>query len=120
MTISALMGQKPLSANDILIARGLCIVAPTQVNPNISEPFGTPAPPNADHNSHATSLIISEAFAIFFITLFTLSRLFVRKWRTRFWGPDDWVIIPGAIGQIQEPMFYFTVFSVKLSIALAN
>ncbi|KAF7875017.1 hypothetical protein EAF04_002189 [Stromatinia cepivora] len=156
MAISALMGQKPLSADDILIARGLRIVAPTQVNPKISEPFGTPAPPNADHNSHATTLIIGEVFAIFFIALFTLARLFVRKWRTHFWGPDDWMIIPGAlggitylaldivtqtrgclgkhiwnctydevawfiyIGQIQEPMFYFTVFSVKLSIALAN
>lgn len=97
MVVSALMGQTPLTPDDKLIARGLRILAPTQINPNISEPFGTPAPPNAAHDSHAQSLIIGEAFAIFFILLFTSSRLFVRRYRTKFWGLDDWLVIPAAV-----------------------
>ncbi|PQE30516.1 integral membrane protein [Rutstroemia sp. NJR-2017a WRK4] len=156
MVVSALLGKTPLTPDDKLIARALRIIAPSEINPNISEPFGTPAPPNASHDSHAKSLIIGEAFAIFFILLFTATRLSLRKWRSKFWGPDDWVIIPAAFGaisylsldivgqtrgclgkhiwdctydkvawfiycsQIEEPLFYFTVFCVKLSISLAN
>ncbi|PVI02558.1 hypothetical protein DM02DRAFT_653378 [Periconia macrospinosa] len=153
---SALMGQAPLSHDDYLIRRALVIVAPSQLNPNKSEPFGPPRPDGYEFETHAPSLRLGEGVAIFFMILFTAARLYVRKFRSKRFGIDDWIIIPGALGalvymcldvvsdtkgclgkhlydctykevywymriaQVQQPLFYFTVFTIKLSIAFAN
>ncbi|KAF2197446.1 hypothetical protein GQ43DRAFT_381003 [Delitschia confertaspora ATCC 74209] len=153
---SALMGHVPISHTDILIRRGLLIVSPSQLNPNKSQPFGPPRPADYQFETHGPSLRIGEGLAIFFIILFTSARIWTRIYRTKYFGLDDWMIIPGALSaivylsldivsntkgclgkhiydctyseiywymrpaQVQQPLFYFCVFSVKLSIALAN
>ncbi|CRG87381.1 hypothetical protein PISL3812_04398 [Talaromyces islandicus] len=154
--MSAFLGHRPLTKEDELIMRGLLIISPSEINPNASQPFGPPAPAGAVYEERATSLIIGNGFAIFFVLAFTITRLLLRKFYTRTFGADDWVIIPGALGcvaylcmniasetagclgkhmwdctykeigwyvtisQAQEPLFYFSVFSIKLSIALGN
>jgi len=101
--MSALLGQAPLNQNDIYILKGLYIISPSAVNPNKSQPLGTPAPPDAPHDSHSKSLIIGESFAILFVIFFTLARLYARRFRSHYWGADDWVIIPGAVSS--EPFW---------------
>jgi hypothetical protein len=94
---SALIGNTPLSREDELIMKGLRIVAPSEINPNVSLLFGPPAPAGATYQQRSTSLIIGEAFGIFFVFLFAISRLLVRKFYSRAWGADDLIIIPGAL-----------------------
>lgn len=98
MVVSALLGKTPLSLDDKHIQVGLFIVSGSAINPNKSQPMGTPAPPNADHDSHATRLIIGESFALFFILLFTITRLYVRAFRSHYWGIDDSMIIVAMVG----------------------
>lgn len=94
---SALIGHTPLSHEDELIMKGLRIVAPSEINPNTSLPFGPPAPAGETYQQRSTSLMIGEVFGIFFVLLFAISRLLVRKFYKRAWGADDWMIIPGAV-----------------------
>ncbi|KAI1386453.1 uncharacterized protein F4822DRAFT_316870 [Hypoxylon trugodes] len=153
---SALMGQDPISETDALIRRGILIVAPSQLNPNKSEPFGPPRPVDYHFETNAPSLIGGEAVSIFFIALFTALRVYVRLFKKKNFGLDDYLIIPGALGAIiylsldiashtkgclgkhiydctytevywfmriadvEQPLFYFSVFCVKLSVAFAN
>ncbi|KAH6658755.1 hypothetical protein BKA67DRAFT_558975 [Truncatella angustata] len=153
---SALLGYPPISDTDALIRRGLLIISPSQINPNKSEPFGATRPVNYEFETGGPSLIIGEAIAIFFIILFTSARLYMRLFKKKSFGLDDWMILPGAIGaavylsldiisqtkgclgkhihdctytevywfiriaNVEQPLFYFCVFCVKLSVALAN
>ncbi|KAF1975415.1 hypothetical protein BU23DRAFT_458162 [Bimuria novae-zelandiae CBS 107.79] len=125
----------------------MVIIAPSQLNPNASEPFGLPRPENYRFETHGPSLSVGEGFSIFLILSFTSVRLWKRPYKTRKFGLDDWMIIPGAIGaviylslsmishtkgclgkhiydctynEISIWVFYFSVFSVKLSIAILN
>lgn len=91
------MGQPPISQTDALIRRGLVIIAPSQLNPNKSEPFGPPRPAGYEFETWAPSLRAGEGIAIFFIFAFTAARLYTRQFRTKRFGLDDWLIIPGAV-----------------------
>lgn len=94
---SALMGQPPVSQSDALIRRGLVSIAPSQLSPNISEPFGPPRPDGYEFETWAPSLRAGEGIAISFVFVFTTTRLYTRWFRTRYFGIDDWIIIPGAV-----------------------
>lgn len=98
--MSALLGQTPISYDDELIYRGLLILSPSQINPNESLPFGPPAPSPPPDEDRSRTLLIGEAFAIFFALAFTISRLIVRKYYTRCFGIDDWLIIPGCVSTV--------------------
>lgn len=98
--MSALVGHQPISHDDKLIYQGLLIASPSQINPNKSLPFGPPAPPHALCEDRSPSLIVGEAFAIFFALAFTISRLLVRRFHTRSFGIDDWMIIPGCVSAV--------------------
>lgn len=95
---SALLGHPPISDTDKLIRRGLVIVAPSQLNPNKSMPFGPPRPNNYEFETHAPSLRSGQGIAIFFVILFTSLRIYTRLFRAKHFGIDDWMIVPGAVG----------------------
>jgi hypothetical protein len=94
---SALVGQRPVTSVDKLVYRALHIVSPSKVNPDKRFPLGPPPPPNAVYESRATSMVIGASFAIALVVIITLARLLVRKFYTRSFGLDDWVIIPAAV-----------------------
>jgi len=94
---SALMGNAPNSQSDTWIRRAMIIIAPSQLNPNASQPFGPPRPKDYKFETRSSSLSVGEGFSITLILLFTTARLWTRLFRTRKFGLDDWMIIPGAV-----------------------
>jgi hypothetical protein len=42
-------------------------------------------------------MVIGASFAIALVVIITSARLLVRKFYTRSFGLDDWVIIPAAV-----------------------
>jgi hypothetical protein len=100
--MSALLGHEPNSYDDRLIYKGMLMISPSQINPNESLPLGPSAPPNAPYEDRSTHLIAGQAIATFFVLVFTISRLFVRKYYTRSFGVDDWLIIPGCVSNLRS------------------
>ena len=94
---SALLGHPPQTGRDALIYKALLIISPSSINPDKKHPFGPPAPPNAHYQSRATSMIIGVSFAIALVVLITGARLYVRRFVTRAFSLDDWVIIPALV-----------------------
>lgn len=75
--------------------KGQRTVALSEINHNTSRPFGPPAPAGATYEQRSTSLIIGEAFGIFLVLLFAISRLLVRQSYKRAWGDNS-----GAVSQM--------------------
>lgn len=73
------------------------VASPSVINPNTSQPFRPPRPSNYVFETKAPSLIAGEALAIFFILLFTTARIYVRLFKKRSFGLDDFFILPGAV-----------------------
>jgi hypothetical protein len=106
---SALMGHAPNTQSDAWIRRAMIIIAPSQLNPNTSQPFGPPRPEGYKFETRGLSLGIGEGFCMFFILLFTIARLWTRYFRTKMFGLDDWMIIPGAVRS--SPFFIVEISS---------
>ena len=93
---SGLLGQKPITQNDHLIAKALRLESPTTLTPDKRYPLGPPLPPKAPHDSRAPGMIVGQCFAIFFVIAITSTRLYIRR-RRKAIGLDDWAIIPAAV-----------------------
>ena len=91
MPESVLLGLPPITPGDKLIHKALAIIAPALLEVN-------PAPPGVPHEDKSRSMIIGTSIALFFAVFITCARLWVRKFRSRTFGSDDFVIIPAAIG----------------------
>ncbi|MCJ1465364.1 hypothetical protein MMC07_003982 [Pseudocyphellaria aurata] len=104
MTTSAPFGSPPATDDDLWIVKGLIRlfrIPPGKLDPAEGFHLGVHPPPNYKFQSRGPGLIVSAVIVIVLITLITGGRLALR-WRRRDlrWGPDDWMIIPAAMGSI--------------------
>lgn len=148
---SLYLGQQPILHDDKLTYKAI-----RTLDPAVLELAQMARARHLPYQTRAPVLIAGSALALAWVVIITAARLWVRKYRTRAFGADDYMIIPAALGcaaylsldiaqaragclgkhiyhcTYQEfqwfyelarccfPIFYFTVFCVKISITLAN
>ena len=91
MSISALLGQSPISSNDELGYKGLL-----ETSPGILKAL--PLLPHVFNQSRAPSMIIGSSSAIALAITITCACLWGRMFRTRAFIADDVVIMFACIG----------------------
>ena len=101
MVQSALVGQPPLTDNDLWIVKGdLLITGYTSADPTkglMIPPFRPPL--NLYHfESRQSAMVASSSVGIIAMIFFTGARLMVRKFMKDLkFGLDDWLIIPALV-----------------------
>lgn len=104
MTTSAPFGAPPATDDDLWIIKGLIRlfqIPPGKLDPTKGFRMGVHPPPNYKFEDQGSGLIVSAAIVIVLIILITGGRLALRWRRSDLrWGPDDWAIIPAAMGSI--------------------
>lgn len=98
---SALVGMPPNNQDDYWIVRANLFAAGlTKLDPAKGAKIPPPRPPPDQYvfESKATEVIACSAVCVAIMLIVTISRLMLRRFKTRLrWGADDWFIIPGLV-----------------------
>lgn len=112
---SAIVGQPPLTADDLLIVHGWqVLLGMGQKDPSEGLTIAAKPPPSGQpHDSHSKNIAVGCAISMVLMILFTGTRLLIRGTnKNLIWGMDDWTILFGTVGH--------TVVLVPLNILLYN
>lgn len=103
---SAFLGQPTKTQDDYWIARFMLMTAGlTKADPHLGVKVNPrPPPPDQYHfETKGPGIIAGMCVAIAFMVLITGTRLAIRYWKPKLqWGWDDWLIIPGVVGDLIE------------------
>ncbi|KAL8981349.1 MAG: hypothetical protein Q9205_003831 [Flavoplaca limonia] len=116
---SAIVGQPPLTADDLLIVHGWqVLLGMGQKDPSLGLTIAAkPPPPGQPHDSHTTSIAVGCAISMVLMILFTGTRLLIRGTnKSLIWGMDDWTILFGTVAQVTFGLFYVSISVIKISI----
>lgn len=108
MAESAFVGQPPITPNDKLIAGAFKALSPSLYNPDPTLPLGPPKPsPNAPNDYNGDQILRLATTCLVFVLIITTGRLSIRRFQRKLsFGPDDWAIIPAAVGLRSLPFRY--------------
>lgn len=99
---SAFLGQPPRTQDDYYIAKGfLRLLGLLGVDAHMGLPVDPPRPPpNRYHfETRGPGMTAGASVSIAIMIFVTVTRLCLRYFRPRLiWGWDDWLIIPGVVG----------------------
>lgn len=97
---SAIVGQPPLTADDILIVHGWQVMLGMgQKDPSLGLTIAKkPPPPGLSEPSDTTRIAVGCTISLVLMILFTGTRLVIRGTnRALVWGMDDWTIILATV-----------------------
>ncbi|CAO1599281.1 hypothetical protein XANCAGTX0491_003015 [Xanthoria calcicola] len=107
---SAIVGQPPLTADDILIVHGWQVMLGMgQKDPSLGLTIAKkPPPPGLSEPSDTTRIAVGCTISLVLMILFTGTRLVIRGTnRALVWGMDDWTIILATLCSMTLPVIYF-------------